>query len=146
MTDDIELILIETSELAARAVREVRGASPGDGQRFLDSPGSIAYAAMAGDDPVAWAYGYVLDRPDGNRMMLLYEMEVRAAWRRQGIGRRLVEAFRIAAVEAECRTMWLITDIENVEAQMLYQLEGATVEGARLQFAWRNLGQGTPGS
>ena len=49
---------------------------------------------------------------------------------------------REAAVEAECASMWLITDEANVSAQMLYQLEGATVEGTRTQFAWRGLSGG----
>jgi ribosomal protein S18 acetylase RimI-like enzyme len=74
-------------------------------------------------------------------MMLLYEMEVLASYRRKGIGRRLVGAFREHAIAAGCQSMWLITDDDNVNAQMLYQLEGATTEGARLQFSWRNLPQ-----
>ncbi len=142
MAEDIQLTRIDDPDLAARAVRRIRGGDPTGAERFLEGAGNVAYAAMEGDDPVAWAYGFVLDRPDGARMMLLYEMEVRPAWRRQGIGRRLVEVFRREAVEAGCRTMWLITDIDNVEAQMFYQLEGAKSEGARLQFAWRGLDAG----
>ena len=138
---EIDLVALEHGdvELTQRVLREIKRRSPGDPERFLDGPGTVAFAATVETEPVGWAYGYILDRPDGHRMMLLYEMEVARAWRRRGIGRQLVGAFRQRAIDSDCNTMWLITEDSNVDAQMLYQLEGATPEGARLQFAWRDL-------
>lgn len=138
---EIDLVALEDrdAEFTRRLVREIKHADSTDPQPFLDSDDGVAYAATDGDTPVAWAYGYILNRPDGHRMMLLYEMEVSPTYRRRGIGRRLVSAFRDRAIEEGCRTMWLITDDDNVSAQMLYQLEGATAEGTRLQYAWRQL-------
>ena len=148
MTDlEIDLIALgdDNVELTEQIVREIKMRTPGDTIRFLEASGSVAYAATYSEQPVGWAYGYILDRPDGQRMMLLYEMEVTAEFRRKGIGRQLVGAFREHAIDAGCQTMWLITDDDNVNAQMLYQLEGASTEGSRLQFAWRNLIGGDSG-
>ena len=143
MTDiEINLIALESgdTELTEYVVNQIKRRATSDPSDFLAQVGSIAFAAtVAEGEPVGWAYGYVLDRPDGERMMLLYEMEVLNGWRRKGIGRRLVGAFRDRAVSTGCQSMWLITDDDNVNAQMLYQLEGATAEGTRLQFAWRHL-------
>ena len=137
---EIDLIGLESSDvdLTEQIVREIKLSSPGDARAFLNAPGSVAYAATHSNNPIGWAYGYVLERPDGGRMMLLYEIEVVADWRRKGVGRRLVGAFRDHAVEAGCQSMWLVTD-DDISAQMLYQLEGANTEGTRLQFAWRDL-------
>lgn len=141
---DVEVIRLDRAhqDLATQVVADIKRRPDGDPGRFLDGGDNVAFVAVVDGSAVGWAYGYVLDRPDGDRMMLLYEMEVVAAWRRQGIGRRLVGACREAAKEAECASMWLITDEANVSAQMLYQLEGATVEGTRTQFAWRGLSGG----
>ena len=142
MTDiEIDLIALgkDQIDLTERVVRSIKHRSAANAAAFLAGDGNVAYAATESDEPIGWAFGYVLDRPDGDRMMLLYEMEVLAAWRRQGIGRRLVGAFRDHAIDAGCHSMCLITDDDNVNAQMLYQLEGATTEGTLLQFAWRNL-------
>ena len=105
----IDLIVLgdDNVELTERVVRDIKARTPGDVARFLARTGSVAYAALADEAPIGWAYGYVLDRPDGDRMMLLYEMEVVASWRRKGIGRKLVGAFRDHAIEAGCQSMWL---------------------------------------
>ncbi len=142
MTDiAVNLIKLEEgdAEFTARVVRQLKHHSLADPAGFLSQPGAVALVAIADAEPVGWAYGYVLNRPDGNKMMLLYEMEVVPAWRRKGIGRRLVAGFRERAISEGCQSMWLITDDDNVNAQMLYQLEGATADGARLQYAWRQL-------
>ena len=138
---EIDLIALEHGDVALtqEALRVIKNRANTDPERFLEGPGTVAFAATIDEEPVGWAYGYVLDRPDGDRMMLLYEMEVSGSWRRKGIGRQLVGAFRQRAIEMGCSTMWLFTDDDNVDAQMLYQLEGAAPEGTRLQFAWRHL-------
>jgi GNAT superfamily N-acetyltransferase len=114
----IDLIALEESnaELAKYVIERIKHAPGADPSEFLARDGSVAFAATIDDEPVGWAYGYVLERPDGDRTMLLYEMEVAAPWRRKGIGRQLVGAFRDSAAENRCSSMWLITDDDNVSA------------------------------
>jgi RimJ/RimL family protein N-acetyltransferase len=50
-----------------------------------------------------------------------------------GIGTRLVEAVRTAAVDNGCHRLWLITTNDNVDALRFYQRRGLRDEARRLK-------------
>ena len=111
----------------------IRRLGPGDGDvvarlagreprtALLDDPSTIFVAAFDRDEPVGFAFGYVLDRRHGEeRMLFVYEVDVGERYRRRGIARRLLrELFRLAA-EAGAGERFVLTEPDNEAANALY--------------------------
>lgn len=111
--------------LARQAVREVHG-------RELESDDAIAafladetrylYLAAVGDEVAGSLNGYALTHPHTHRpQLLLYEIDVREAWRRRGIGSRLVTAFLEEARRLDAFGAWVVTDRGNEAAMAMYR-------------------------
>lgn len=98
-------------------------------ERFLEDPRAHAFVALEGSEILGWAYGYELFRPEGRRMMLLYELDVAEEARRQGVGKALVDAFKDLAQSKGHVKMWLFTHQDNAAARALYEAAGATPSG-----------------
>ena len=81
-----------------------------------------------------FAYAHELPRVDGATSVLLYELEVDERFRRRGLGRALVEA---AKQLANGRTLWVLTDDDNVAAKQTYAAAGGT-PSPELLFRWRS--------
>ena len=89
---------------------------------LLDDDRTIFLAAFDGDRPVGFAFGYVLPRRHGNRTILfVYEIDVDEAYRRQGIGRRLMQELTAGHDEA-----FVLTEPDNHPANALYESVGGT--------------------
>jgi aminoglycoside 3-N-acetyltransferase I len=79
-------------------------------------------AAFAGDEPVGFAFGYELPRRHGRpTVFFVYEVDVDAAYRRRGIGRRLLTELLAGHEEA-----FVLTDADNAAANALYASLGGT--------------------
>ena len=145
MTDlEIDLIALgdHNVELTERIVREIKLRTPGDTIGFLDATGRVSYAATYSEQPVGWAYGYILDRPDGRTHeapppSLVVERQNSGA-RESGSPARRYD-FEEHPVDAGCQTMWLIIRRRQLSMprSRSSQLQRAWIEGSRLQFAWR---------
>ncbi|MCU7728376.1 GNAT family N-acetyltransferase [Actinoplanes sp. KI2] len=109
-------------ELFERAVYTFRGVT-GDGA-YLGSPGAIAFVASRGQDISGWCWGYHLIRPDDSSMLYLHQLEVAEAYRRQGIGRALLDAFIRAGARSGATKMFLTTGETNAAARALYDSMG----------------------
>jgi GNAT superfamily N-acetyltransferase len=107
-----------------------------EARAFLDDERNLAFAALDDTDPIGFAYGYVLDRIDGRRGALLYELEVVPEHRRRGVGRALVEAFLSAAAEAGAYKAWVQADEGNDPARRTYAAAGASVLGVDVVLGW----------
>lgn len=68
--------------------------------------------------------GYRLPRPDAFSMLYLHDVEVDEPYRRQEVGRRLVEAFMDAGRRAGASKMFLTTSAVNMPARRLYEALG----------------------
>ena len=68
--------------------------------------------------------------------MLLYELGVREASRRRGIGGALVAALRDIAKERGCAGMWVLTDDDNEAALRTYRRAGAAEPSAQVMLEW----------
>lgn len=101
---------------------------------FLADPGVVAIGALWGTEIVGLAYGYVLPRPDVEPMAQLYSVDVWPDWRRQGIGRRLVEEF--VATCGPVSTLWVMTSTENLPAKSLYAALGAAPREVAQVYQW----------
>jgi ribosomal protein S18 acetylase RimI-like enzyme len=113
----------------------------GEAKAWLAQSANILIAALHEDTPVGFALGYLLDRVDGAAPMLfLYEIEVTAAFRRRGIGSRLVEAMKDVARNERVVKMWVQADPGNDAARALYQRTGGVKnETADLIYVWFDL-------
>jgi aminoglycoside 3-N-acetyltransferase I len=83
---------------------------------------TVFVAAFDGETPVGFAFGYLLPRRHGRpTTFFVYELGVDARYRRQGIGRRLMEELLFGQEEA-----FVLTDAENEPAMALYAALGGT--------------------
>lgn len=70
-------------------------------------------------------YAYELDRIDGAKpMMFLYSIDVLAEYRRQGIGKMLIEELKKICTIHNVSKMFVLTYEENEPAMKLYQSTG----------------------
>ena len=89
---------------------------------LLSDDRTIFVAAFDGETPIGFAFGYVLPRRHGRpAMFFVYELEVDERYRRQGIGRRLMEELLFGQEEA-----FVLTDAGNDAAMALYASLGGT--------------------
>jgi ribosomal protein S18 acetylase RimI-like enzyme len=108
-----------------------------EAERFLADPSVAVFAALEDDEPVGFAYGYVLRRIDGDTSVFFYELAVAPANRRRGLGLALAEEMRRVAERAGAVKMWVQTDEANEPAQRTYASAGAARGGEDVLFVWR---------
>lgn len=108
-------------------------------RRFLSEPTHHLIVAYEDDEPAGFVSGIEVAHPDKPVEMLLYELGVREASQRRGIGAALVVALRELAVERGCAGMWVLTDDDNEAALRTYRRAGAGEPSAQvmLEWAWR---------
>jgi ribosomal protein S18 acetylase RimI-like enzyme len=68
--------------------------------------------------------------------MFLYELAVDEPFRRQGIGRALVDRLTALARDAGCYGMWVVTDDDNEAARATYEGTGAVPETGQVVEVW----------
>jgi GNAT superfamily N-acetyltransferase len=95
---------------------------------FLDDPAVLAWIAHARDedrDPLGFMYCHVLRKRAGApREVLLYEIGVRAAHRRAGVGRALLDALDAWMRQHDVGEAWVLAD--NPGADAFYRACGFT--------------------
>lgn len=83
---------------------------------------TVFVVAFDGDEPVGFAFGYVLPRRHGKpTSMFVYELDVDERYRRQGIATRLMRELLAAAPEG-----YVLTEPDNDAANALYESLGGT--------------------
>jgi len=89
---------------------------------FLGNDTCYLYLAVAGTEVACSLNGYALMHPHSCRpQFLLYEIDVRESWRRQGIGSGLIEAFIDEARRLDAIGVWVVTDQANDAAMAMYR-------------------------
>ena len=97
-------------------------------RRALGSPSSYIFLAVREREPVGFVSGYRFPRlDDASDQVYVFDIEVLPELRRQGIGRRLLEALLEACGQERVSWAWAGTARENVAAQALF----ASVGGER---------------
>jgi ribosomal protein S18 acetylase RimI-like enzyme len=105
-------------------------------QRFLHEHGHHLLVAYEGEYPAGFASGVEMTHPDKGTEMFLYELAVEESFRRQGLGRALVEHLRNLAQERGCYGMWVLTDGENTGALATYESSGGVAETGQVVVVW----------
>ena len=99
----------------------------------LENPDFVLLLAKRESRTAGYLQGHVLDRLDGGRMMLIYDLTVHEAERRRGTATALLEqCFELAAKQGASRS-WLVTEPGNEPARALYLTLGG-VEGPAVGF------------
>jgi ribosomal protein S18 acetylase RimI-like enzyme len=102
----------------ALATREPRTA-------LLEDDRTIFLVAFQGAEPVGFVLGYELPRRHGDASILcIYEIEVRAACRGEGVGTKLLLEVERIARERGIGEGWVLTDAGNEPANRLYAAVG----------------------
>ncbi|HLZ29198.1 MAG TPA: GNAT family N-acetyltransferase [Chloroflexota bacterium] len=106
-------------------------------RRFLDSADHHLLLAFEHARPVGFVSGVEVTHPDKGTEMFVYELAVDESFRRQGIGKRLVNALADLAANRGCYGMWVGVDIvDNAAAVATYRSAGAEAPEPALIFNW----------
>jgi ribosomal protein S18 acetylase RimI-like enzyme len=128
---------IEDLDLAVDAVRTVKAPQSDPSfnkkylKKFLARPENLLIVAHQKSVPAGFLLAYSLDRVDRDRRMVcLYEVEVAEPYRRQGVGRTMIEALKTICKREKVMKIWVITNRSNLAAFHLYESTGGTADSS----------------
>ena len=105
-------------------------------ERFLADDRHHLFVAYEDELPVGFVSGVELTHPDKGTEMLLYELAVDEAHRRQGIGRALVQRLAAHAHERGCYGMFVLTEDGNDAALATYAVDAPVREDGIVMLTW----------
>jgi ribosomal protein S18 acetylase RimI-like enzyme len=107
-------------------------------KRFLATSNYRIFVALDGDLVVGMATGFTHFHPDKPEEFFVNELGVDDAYRRQGIGQKLLEALLAEARAMGCPDAWLGTEHDNAPALALYRkiMRGADTEESMSIFTY----------
>ena len=91
---------------------------------FLDEKNSYGYIAVDDEKAIGFAYGYVLNEPDGRKTFYLHAIDIMAAYQNLCYGTELVRFVHAHSKSLGCRKMFLMTNTGNVSACRCYEKAG----------------------
>lgn len=101
--------------------------APADARDYLQDPNVWHWHAEAAGDPVGFLMCLVQRRRYGAaKEVMLYEIGVRQAWRRHGVGRALMDALHEKMRQEGIHDVWVPAD--NPGAQAFYEACGYEVD------------------
>ncbi len=108
--------------------------------RFLEDPRCVMLAASVDGEPAGQIIGHLLRRWDtAASMVLLYSIDVLEKYRRQGVGKKLVDEFNRVAREEGCSETFVLTDATNTPAMNLYHSSGGIrVFPDQVMYIWNH--------
>jgi ribosomal protein S18 acetylase RimI-like enzyme len=99
---------------------------------------TIFAAAFDGEEPVGFAFGYVLPRRHGDaEMLFVYEVDVDERYHRRGIGTRLLRELERIARTRGVHEAFVLTEADNDPAIGLYRsLGGEALDVVQFEFRY----------
>ena len=70
--------------------------TPEGAEAFLRDRRNWLFAAVEGEQVLAFAYGYAMQRLDGAQMLYIHEVGVADAYQRRGLGMQLMKSLKAA--------------------------------------------------
>ena len=93
--------------------------------RFLTLDTNYLLVAQVGSQPVGFLTAYRIPALCSDASMVyLYEIEVAPPYRRQGIGKELVNLLKTECEKSDVEEIWVATENENLAAKRLYESTG----------------------
>ncbi len=106
-------------------------------EAFLRDPSSFVLGAYGRDEPIGLAWGLQMRSPSGRLTSYVHELDVRADWRRRGVGSALITEAMVVARALGSSKFWLSTGGHNQAAQDLYlSLDGSRKPKGDVNFWW----------
>ncbi|MDX6481734.1 MAG: hypothetical protein QOG85_2244 [Gaiellaceae bacterium] len=129
LTVEIEIRVLQPGdEHVVRALRTYEG--DGDPEGLFADPHTLMLVAFDGERPVGFVLAHDLPRRHGDPSgLFVYEVDVAATHRRRGIARALLGRLADLARERGIRQGFVLTELDNVPANALYEALGGKVEG-----------------
>ncbi|MCW1970093.1 MAG: GNAT family N-acetyltransferase [Anaerolineae bacterium] len=107
-------------------------------QRYLANPAVLHWVAYTDDTVIGSLYCAVLPLPaDDGQELVLYEIGVRSAWRRKGVGRALLDEMDRWMRDNGVGYVWVLAD--NDDAIAFYQSGGFEAEDEQPVYMAREL-------
>lgn len=97
---------------------------------FLIEKNAFGYIAEDNGKAVGFAFGYVLNEPDGRKTYYLHAIDIMAGYQNLGYGTELVRFVHAHSKSLGCRKMFLMTNTGNVSACRCYEKAGGTSAAA----------------
>ncbi len=91
---------------------------------FLIEKNAFGYIAEDNGKAVGFAYGYVLNEPDGRKTFYLHAIDIMTGYQNLGYGTELVRFVYAHSKSLGCRKMFLMTNTGNVSACRCYEKAG----------------------
>ena len=91
---------------------------------FLNEKNAYGYIVAENGKAVGFAYGYVLQEPNGQKVYYLHAIDVMKEWQNQGYGTELVRFVYEHSKALGCGKMFLLTHKHNVPACRCYEKAG----------------------
>ena len=122
--------------LALQAVRELMPEDERDGRepsiqhldRFLRQDRNYLILALADSVPVGFLTAYRMpELVYDTSMVYLFEIEVKALFRRQGIGKQMINLLKQLCQDDGAEDIWVGTENDNIAAKRLYESTGGTL-------------------
>jgi aminoglycoside 6'-N-acetyltransferase I len=95
---------------------------------YLREPGHLMFVAIRDGEVVGQARGMIHLHPDMPDELYIDNLGVTPAFRRQGIGTRLIRALLKAGKDHGCKEAWVGTEADNLAAKALYESLGTESE------------------
>ena len=91
---------------------------------FLNEKNAYGYIAVDEGKAIGFAYGYVLNEPDGRKTFYLHAIDIMTGYQNLGYGTELVKFVYAHSKSLGCRKMFLMTNTGNVSACRCYEKAG----------------------
>jgi len=101
----------------------------------LRDPSFVLFLAYSEGSGVGYLHAELLSRLDGERMLLIYDVEVDKRHRRRGVARELMRTALRFAEDSGVARSWLLTEPDNLAARGLYDSLGGD-EFPAIGFGW----------
>ena len=89
---------------------------------FLNEKNAYGYIAVDNGKAIGFAYGYVLNEPDGQKVYYLHAIDVMEGWQNQGYGTELVRFIHEHSRTLGCRKMFLPAGVTRKQEESVMLL------------------------
>ena len=93
-------------------------------KKFIENKNDLGFIAKKNNKIVGFAFGYILQKPDGRKAFYLDAIDVMIEYQGKGYGTGLISFARDYAKSRGCYEMFLITNRSNISACKCYEKAG----------------------
>lgn len=104
---------------------------------FLATRVNELVVALDQGEVVGFVFGTTMMRPDKPTEFFVNEIGVHEDFRRQGVGRRLLNRITELAMDRGCEGLWVLADSDNRTAQAFYRALDGKESGSTVMHDWQ---------